>query len=82
MRDDLERAVQERYAIEYDNRFNNCAEEEKKRCECGRYIDLDENVCEVCKRNLKKRFSEMLHSNFTDEEIKEINEMYDGEEIA
>ena len=81
MRDDLERAVQERYAIEYDNRFNNCAEEEKKRCECGRYIDLDENICEVCKNELKKRFSILLHDNFTEEEIDILNELYDGEEI-
>lgn len=73
--------VQEHYAILFDNRFNNYAEEEKKQCECGRYIDLDENICDVCKNELKKRFSILLHDNFTKEEIEILNELYDGEEI-
>lgn len=73
--------VQEHYAILFDNRFNNYAEEEKKQCECGRYIDLDENICEICKNELKKRFSILLHDNFTEEEIDILNELYDGEEI-
>lgn len=73
--------VQEHYAILFDNRFNNYAEEEKKQCDCGRYIDLDENICEVCKNELKKRFSILLHDNFTEEEIEMLNDLYDGEEI-
>ena len=73
--------VQEHYAILFDNRFNNYTEEEKKQCECGRYVDLDEDICDVCKNELKKRFSALLHDNFTEEEIEILNELYDGEEI-
>lgn len=73
--------VEEHYAILYDNRFNNYAEEEKKQCDCGRYIDLDEDICEVCKSNLKKQFSRVLHDNFTEEEIELLNELFDGEEL-
>lgn len=77
----VEAIVQEHYAILYDNRFNNYAEEEKKQCECGRYIDIDESICEVCKNELKKQFSSVLHDNFTEEEIEILNELYDGEEL-
>ena len=73
--------VQEHYAILFDNRFNNYAEEEKKQCECGRYIDLDENICDVCKNELKKRFIILRQENVTKEEIEILNELYDGEEI-
>ena len=45
------------------------------------YIDLDENICDVCKNELKRRFSTLLHDNFTEEEIDILNELYDGEEI-
>ena len=73
--------VQERYTIMFDNRFNNYYEEEKEQCECGRYIDIDEKMCEVCKNELKKQFSMLLHNNFTEEEIDMLNELYDGEEL-
>lgn len=79
---DIEVIVADHYAAAYDERFNNYAEEEKKQCECGRYIELDEDMCEVCISDLKKRFEEMIRNNFTKDEIEKLNELYDGEDFG
>ena len=46
---------------------------------CGRFTT--DAYCDDCKQNLRERFSELLKSNFTPEEIKALNEIYDGEEL-
>lgn len=46
---------------------------------CGRYAKRD--YCDDCKQNLKSRFHELLQANFTQEEIKALNEIFDGKEL-
>lgn len=46
---------------------------------CGRYA-LD-GICDECADNLRERFHELLEENFTPEEIKALNTIYDGKEI-
>ena len=43
---------------------------------CGRYAE--ESYCEDCKKDLRDRFHELLICNFDPEEIKALNEIYDG----
>ena len=74
--------VQQHYALKFRDRFEDYGEEDKKECECGRKIDIDEKMCDVCKNDLKKQFSTLLHDNFTDEEIEVINEIFEGEVIS
>lgn len=46
---------------------------------CGRFTT--DAYCDDCKKNLRERFSKLLKSNFTPEEIKALNEIFDGKEI-
>ena len=46
---------------------------------CGRYAELD--YCDDCKQNLRERFHELLICNFDPEEIKALNEIFDGKEL-
>lgn len=46
---------------------------------CGRYADVD--YCDDCKQNLESSMRELLRANFTPEEIKALNTVYDGKEI-
>lgn len=56
---------------------------EVKMCEyCDKYISLDEELCDKCKSNLKKQFSELLHANFTEFDIEILNDIFDGEELG
>ena len=48
---------------------------------CGRYAG-DGSVCDDCADNLRDRFHELLICNFTPEEIRALNEIYDGKELA
>lgn len=79
---DVDTIVQQHYALKFRDRFDDYDEEDKKECECGRKIDIDEKMCDVCKNDLKKQFSTLLHDNFTDEEIEVINEIFEGEVIS
>ena len=47
---------------------------------CGRYAE--EIYCSDCEQNLRERFHELLICNFDQEEIKALNEIYDGKELA
>ena len=46
---------------------------------CGRFTTGV--YCEDCEKKLRERFSELLKSNFTHEEIKALNEIFDGKEL-
>lgn len=46
---------------------------------CGRFTT--DAYCGDCENNLRERFSELLKSNFTPEEIKALNEIFDGKEL-
>lgn len=46
---------------------------------CGRFTE--EIYCDDCKQNLESRVRELLRANFTPEEIKALNAVYDGKEI-
>ena len=49
---------------------------------CGSYDhDCDEEYCEDCKKNVKKRFSAFIEKEFTKEERELLNELYDGEPL-
>lgn len=46
---------------------------------CGRFtMDF---YCADCEQNLRDRFHELLICNFTPEEIRALNEIYDGKEL-
>ena len=57
--------------------------EEIKPCKiCGSYEhDADEEYCERCKIDVRKRFETFVLNAFTVEERKLLNELYDGEWI-
>ena len=78
---DVNIIAQQHYGIMFKDRFDDTTDTEAKECECGRKIDEYEKMCDVCKNDLKKQFSTLLHDNFTTEEIEILNELYDGEEI-
>lgn len=46
---------------------------------CGRYAKRV--YCEDCEKNLREQFHELLNCNFTPEEIKALNEIFDGKEL-
>ena len=46
---------------------------------CGRYADGI--YCADCEQNLRDRFHELLICNFTPEEIRALNEIFDGKEL-
>lgn len=46
---------------------------------CGRFTT--DFYCADCAQNLRERFSDLLKSNFTPEEIKALNEIFDGKEL-
>lgn len=49
---------------------------------CGSYDNKkDGEFCETCKIYVKKRFSNFVNHEFTKEERKLLNELYDGEAI-
>ena len=49
---------------------------------CGSYDhDYDEEYCNQCKRDVKRRFKTFIEKEFTEEERKLLNELYDGERI-
>lgn len=52
--------------------------------QCGEYVEELElcGCCEQCAADLQKRFSALLHANFTHEEIAMLNELYDGETLC
>lgn len=47
---------------------------------CGRYADGF--YCDDCARNLSYRFHDLLICNFDKEEIKALNEIFDGKELT
>ena len=57
--------------------------EEVEPCKiCGSYNhDCDDEYCDICKKNVKQKFSEFVEKNFTKEERELLNELYDGERI-
>ena len=57
--------------------------EEVEPCKiCGSYENKkDGEFCETCKIYVKKRFSNFVDHEFTKEERKLLNELYDGEAI-
>ena len=49
---------------------------------CGTYEkEDDEAYCKNCKADVKKRFASLVNNEFTLEERKLLNEMYEGEYI-
>ena len=46
---------------------------------CGRFTT--DAYCADCENNLRERFSELLKSNFTPEETKALNGIFDGKEL-
>lgn len=46
---------------------------------CGRFTT--DAYCGDCENNLRERFHELLICNFSAEEIKALNEIYDGKDI-
>lgn len=57
--------------------------EEIKPCKiCGSYNhDYDEDYCDQCKKDVKRKFETFIEKEFTKEERELLNELYDGEEI-
>ena len=57
--------------------------EEVKPCKiCGSYEhNADETYCDECKKDVKNRFTKFIDKEFTKEERKLLNELYDGENI-
>lgn len=74
-------------ASEYGQRCPACRSEdidELERCHlCGEYAEeLNINgCCEACENALRKKLSELLHANFTREEIEVLNDSLDGEAL-
>lgn len=57
--------------------------EEVRMCEfCDKYVSLDEELCDKCKSDLRKQFSNVLHENFTEFEIEILNNLFDGEPLG
>ena len=48
---------------------------------CGSYSSDDDEYCETCKNEIKKRFVSLLDKYFTEEERDLLNELYDGERL-
>ena len=48
---------------------------------CGSYSSDDDEYCETCKNEIKKRFVSLLDNYFTEEERDLLNELYDGERL-
>lgn len=49
---------------------------------CGTYDhECQEEYCEDCKKDVKKRFAEFVEREFSKEERELLNELYDGEMI-
>lgn len=46
---------------------------------CGSFTT--DAYCGDCENNLRERFHELLKCNFTPEEIKALNEIFDGKEL-
>lgn len=46
---------------------------------CGRFTT--DAYCGDCENNLRERFRELLICNFTQEEIKALNEIFDGKDL-
>lgn len=60
------------------------AYEEIEPCKiCGGYEtkEVFEDVCEICKGEVLKRFRDLVENNFTSEERELLNELLDGDEI-
>ena len=57
--------------------------EEIKPCKiCGSYDhDYDEDFCELCKKDVLKRFQNFVNNEFGEEEKELLNELYDGQSI-
>ena len=58
--------------------------DEAKKCEyCGNYFveSRDDVTCEDCLTEIQTRFSNMLHNNFTEHELKLLNIIYDGKDL-
>lgn len=74
-------------ASEYGQRCPACRSEdidELERCHlCGEYAEeLNINgCCEACEGALRKKLSELLHANFTRDEIEVLNDSLDGEAL-
>ena len=57
--------------------------EEVEPCKiCGSYDhSVDDDYCDDCKKDVKKRFAEFVEREFSKEERELLNELYDGEKI-
>ena len=57
--------------------------EEVEPCKiCGSYNhSVDDDYCDDCKKDVKKRFAEFVEREFSKEERELLNELYDGEKI-
>ncbi len=58
--------------------------DEAAKCEyCGKYFmeSRMDVLCKDCLDELQIKFSNMLHSNFTEYEIKALNAIYDGRNL-
>ena len=57
--------------------------EEVEPCKiCGSYNhSVDDDYCDDCKKDVKKRFAEFVEREFSKEERELLNELYDGERI-
>jgi hypothetical protein len=57
--------------------------EEVKPCKmCGSYNhNAESDVCDKCKKGVEKRFADFVEQNFTAEERKLLNDLYDGKDI-
>lgn len=80
----------EKYGFEHENgeNFSGCPlcksdYDEIEPCKiCGTYDHgCQEEYCDNCKKDVKKRFSEFVEKEFTKEERELLNELYDGERI-
>lgn len=57
---------------------------EARRCEycsCDFFESRIEELCDDCVDELRKKFSRLLHADFTEYEIKALNIIYDGERL-
>ena len=50
-----------------------------KICNGFEHMKSEQDYCEACKTYVKNKFQRILRTNFTDEEKKLLNDLYDGE---
>lgn len=77
--EEVEQIVNQHYAQEYNNRFEDCEEEETYTCKlCGYEIKKEQNLCNSCQRDVQEQFKKLMKDNFNKVQIEHIDKLIDG----